>query len=115
MNRFRASIGRRRGSALLWARVAEGFAPQERLKFAEERKEQGNALLKQEHHQESITRYVQALAYLGEVYASDAAELREKKVRRRHIPHRLDVNVHSVLCVFFRRWTPGTMAPLLCR
>lgn len=51
----------------------------ERLKFAEERKDQGNALLKQEHHQESITRYVQALAYLGEVYASDDAGLKEKK------------------------------------
>jgi len=51
----------------------------ERLKFAEERKEQGNGLLKQEHYQESITRYVQALAYLGEFYATEDSELKQKK------------------------------------
>jgi molecular chaperone DnaK (HSP70) len=51
----------------------------ERIKFAEERKDQGNGLLKQEHYSESITRYVQALAYLGEVYASEDADIKAKK------------------------------------
>ena len=55
---------------------------QERIKFAEERKDQGNGLLKQEHYSESITRYVQALAYLGEVYASEDADIKAKKVCR---------------------------------
>jgi len=51
----------------------------ERVKFAEERKEQGNGLLKQEHHAEAITRYVQALAFLNEIYATDDPDVKAKK------------------------------------
>eukprot|EP00997_Jenningsia_sp_PLL12_P007306 NODE_3917_length_716_cov_68.788606_g3307_i0.p1 GENE.NODE_3917_length_716_cov_68.788606_g3307_i0~~NODE_3917_length_716_cov_68.788606_g3307_i0.p1 ORF type:complete len:192 (-),score=87.25 NODE_3917_length_716_cov_68.788606_g3307_i0:139-690(-) len=61
----------------------------ERLKFAEERKEQGNALFKQEHHTECMTRYVQALGYLGEMYSAEG----ETKVKKDEISFSCYLNI----------------------
>lgn len=51
----------------------------ERLQFADERKQQGNELFKQQHYHECIQRYVQALVYLGELYAAEDEDLKTQK------------------------------------
>lgn len=66
------------------------FVRQERIKFAEERKEQGNALLKQEHHQESITRYVQALTGADRAMCPWEIDLQQSRFNSMCWTHRPD-------------------------
>ena len=52
---------------------------QQRLRLAQQRREQGVTLFKQEHFEEASTRFVQALALLAELYQADSAEIQAKK------------------------------------
>mmetsp|Transcript_69244 Transcript_69244/g.80787 ORF Transcript_69244/g.80787 Transcript_69244/m.80787 type:complete len:665 (+) Transcript_69244:69-2063(+) len=51
----------------------------QRLRGAQQRREQGQALFKQEHWSEAQTRFVQALAILGELYDVNDTENKKKK------------------------------------
>ena len=51
----------------------------QRLRGAQQRREQGVTLFKQEHYQEAQTRFVQALGILGQLYDTSAEETVQKK------------------------------------
>ena len=51
----------------------------QRLRAAQQRREQGQNLFKQEHWAEAQTRFVQALAILGELYDTSSEENRARK------------------------------------